>query len=97
VAPTIPAAPCGGYQLGFRVPLIFVSAYTKAGYINNERHDFGDILRFVEHNFGLQAGALAFADGRSSYQLADFYDFDAGSTYVQVSRWPKAGQLLHLR
>ena len=74
VPPTVLPSPFGGYQLGFRVPLIFVSAYTKAGYINNDRHDFGDILRFAESNFGLRPGALGFADSRSTNQLSGFYD-----------------------
>ena len=43
----------GDYQYGFRVPLLVVSAYTPRGYVNNGRHDFGSILRFVEHNFGI--------------------------------------------
>ena len=53
VRPTILGPPQGNYQLGFRVPLIVVSAYTPEGYINNNRHDFGSILRFIEHNFGI--------------------------------------------
>jgi phospholipase C len=34
-APTIEAPPQGGYQMGFRVPLIVVSAYTPQGFISN--------------------------------------------------------------
>lgn len=33
--PTFLPFPEGGYQYGFRVPMIFASAYTPAGYINN--------------------------------------------------------------
>ncbi|MBV9613625.1 MAG: hypothetical protein JO091_14215, partial [Acidobacteriaceae bacterium] len=46
--PTILSYPQGGYQYGFRVPLIVVSAYTPQHLINNARHDFGSILRFIE-------------------------------------------------
>jgi hypothetical protein len=60
--PVILAKPQGDYQYGFRVPLLVVSAYTPAGYINNVRHDFGSILRFIEFNFGITQGALNFAD-----------------------------------
>ena len=54
-----------GYTYGFRVPLLVVSAYTKAGYVSGSIapgqpgevypyiHDFGSILRFIEKNFGL--------------------------------------------
>ena len=53
------------YQLGFRVPLIVVSAYSpQAGYINNEINDFGSALRAIEDKFNLPGGegALNFAD-----------------------------------
>jgi phospholipase C len=63
----------GDFEQGFRVPLIFVSAYTRH-LINNERLDFGSILRFVEHNFGAQAGALHFADERANRGLGAFFN-----------------------
>jgi phospholipase C len=72
--PTILAQPEGDYQYGFRVPLIVVSAYTPAAYINNNRHDFGSILRFIEHNFGIQEGALNFADARAKSDLTGFFN-----------------------
>jgi len=72
--PTILAQPQGDYQYGFRVPLVFVSAYTQAGYIDNTRHDFGSILRFLERNFGIQEGALNFADSRAQNDLTGFYN-----------------------
>lgn len=74
VPPTILASPEGGYQLGFRVPLIFVSAYTRVGYINNLNHDFGSVLRFIEHNFRLGEGELGFADQRANTDLTLFYN-----------------------
>jgi phospholipase C len=63
--PTILNYPQGGYQLGFRVPLICVSAFTPAGYINNDHHDFGGILRFIEGNFAIKKGLLGFSDYRT--------------------------------
>jgi phospholipase C len=74
--PMIEADPQGGYQMGFRVPLIVVSAYTPAEFISNSREDFGSVIRFVERNFGIMEGALTFADraaratSRSSSPLA---------------------------
>jgi phospholipase C len=63
------------YQYGFRVPLIFVSAYTAQGYIDNDYiNDFGSIARFIENNFGIQEGVLTFADARSSTDLTNFVD-----------------------
>ncbi|HTZ83667.1 MAG TPA: alkaline phosphatase family protein, partial [Candidatus Acidoferrales bacterium] len=72
--PTILAEPFGDYQYGFRVPLIVVSAYTKAGYINNSHLDFGSILRFIEQNYGIEQGALNFADARTSTNLTNFFN-----------------------
>jgi phospholipase C len=71
--PTILAQPLGDYQYGFRVPLIVISAYTTAGYVDNNRMDFGSILRFVEHNYGIKEGALNFADARTTTNLTTFF------------------------
>lgn len=75
VAPQILSGVEGSYQYGFRVPLIFVSAYTPVGYVSNTPQDFGSILRFVENNFGLTVGGLGFADARASDDLSEFYSF----------------------
>jgi len=72
--PTILALPQGDYQYGFRVPLLVVSAYTPMGYINNNRHDFGSILRFIEQNFGIPEGALNFSDARAMSDLTGFFN-----------------------
>jgi phospholipase C len=74
VPPTILPQPQGDYQYGFRVPFIFISAYTPAGYIDNGRHDFGSMARFIEQNFGVAPGILGFADSRASDELAGFYN-----------------------
>jgi phospholipase C len=74
--PTLLSAPQrgqGDYQYGFRVPLVVVSAYTPKGYIDNDRHDFGSILRFIEQNFGIAEGALNFADQRATTDLKSFF------------------------
>ena len=74
VSPTFLAQPEGDYQYGFRVPLLFVSAYTPTGYINNDRHDFGSILRFMEHNFGIAGRRAQFRRRRAKNDLTGFYD-----------------------
>jgi phospholipase C len=63
----------GDFEHGFRVPLLVVSAYTPMGYIGNHRIDFGSILRFIEQNFGIQRGALDFADARATHGLNNFF------------------------
>src|SRR4029077_763074 len=49
-----------GYVYGFRVPLIVVSPFAKAGYISHVKHDFGSILNLIEGTFGLSS--LGYAD-----------------------------------
>jgi phospholipase C len=71
--PTTRLYPYGGYELGFRVPLIVVSAYTPAGFISNSQEDFGSVIRFIEWNFGIMEGALTFADSRSADDLRSFF------------------------
>jgi phospholipase C len=58
--------------LGFRVPLIVVSPYAKAGYVSHVNHEFGSILHFTENIFGLPS--LQTADARAD-DLADCFDF----------------------
>ena len=53
-----------------------VSAYTSAAYVDNNRYDFGSILRFIEQNFGIQQGALNFADARTTTNLTGFFNLN---------------------
>jgi phospholipase C len=82
--PTILASPQGGYQLGFRVPLIAVSAFTPAGYINNNRHDFGSVIRFIEQNFGIAEGALNFADQRAKNDMTAFFQLPTARPFKPI-------------
>jgi phospholipase C len=82
--PTILNSPEGGYQLGFRVPLIVVSAFTPAGNINNNRHDFGSIIRFIEQNFGIAEGALTFADHRATNDLTGFFTLTTARPFKPI-------------
>jgi phospholipase C len=77
--PLVSDLPCtssncqGDYQYGFRVPLIVVSAYTPRGYIDNDSHDFGSILRMIEAIYGIPEGTLGVADARSTTDLSNFF------------------------
>jgi hypothetical protein len=81
--PTILPGFQGDYQYGFRVPFLVVSAYTAAGLIDNTRRDFGSVLRFIEHNFGLAPGALNFADARATDDLHAFFKLGAAPRAFQ--------------
>jgi phospholipase C len=50
--------------LGFRVPVIIVSPYVKAGSIAHTQYEFGSILKFIEGRFGL--GSLGTTDKRAT-------------------------------
>jgi phospholipase C len=86
--PMIEADPEGGYQMGFRVPLLVVSAYTPAGFISNSREDFGSVIRFVERNFGIMEGALTFADSRGPGDLRRFFSLSEPPRRFQAIKAP---------
>jgi phospholipase C len=89
VAPPVPPAPQAGYQYGFRVPLVVISAYTPVGYIDNTSfYDFGSFLRFAEQNFGLTEGALNFADARSPTDLTAFFHLNHAPRVFQTISAP---------
>lgn len=88
--------PEGAYQIGFRVPLIFVSAYTPVGYIDNLNYDFGSVLRFIENNFGIGEGALGFADFRASTDFSMFYNLgNPPRPFVQIPTVKTGVDFLH--
>lgn len=86
----------GYYENGFRVPLIVVSAYTPAGYVSQQTHTFGSILRFIETAYGLpliQPGT--FVDSRAD-DLSDFFVFaQPPRTFVSVPALMKPEFFLH--
>lgn len=97
--PPVPPAPQAGYQYGFRVPLIVISAYTPPGYIDNTKfYDFGSFLRFAEQNFGIAEGALNFADARSQTDLTAFFHLNQKPRAFKTISAPKdANFFLHDR
>ncbi|MBV8117713.1 MAG: hypothetical protein JOZ01_07025, partial [Candidatus Eremiobacteraeota bacterium] len=58
--------------LGFRVPVIVISPYAKAGYISHQQHEVASTLHFIEETFGL--GNLGLADTRAD-GFDDMFDF----------------------
>jgi phospholipase C len=72
----------GDYQYGFRVPLLVVSAYTQAGYVNNSAHDFGSILKMIEGIFNL--GSLGFADARATTDLRLFFPLTTARPFTPI-------------
>ncbi|MBV8198657.1 MAG: hypothetical protein JO263_11005 [Candidatus Eremiobacteraeota bacterium] len=59
--------------LGFRLPLLVVSPYAKAGYVSHVHYEHGSVLKFVEDLFGLKR--LAASDSRANSPAQDCFDF----------------------
>jgi phospholipase C len=74
-----------GYVYGFRVPLVVVSPYAKAGYISHVTHDFGSILNFIEKTFGLSS--LGYADAFAD-DLSDCFNFNQTPIVFQTINAP---------
>lgn len=88
-----PPAIINSYEYGFRVPLILVSPYAKAGYVSHVTHDFGSILKFIETSFGLPS--LGFADA-SADDFSDCFDFNQTPiTFHSFNAPLKEGHFLH--
>ena len=74
----VPPPQLDGQGLGFRVPMLLISAYAKQtsssqpGYVSHTQYEFGSILKFIERNWGL--GTLGRTDRRAN-SLLDCFDF----------------------
>jgi phospholipase C len=60
-------------SLGFRVPMLVISAYAKKGYVAKNVYEFGSILKFVESTFGL--ASLRTTDARARNFAGDVFNF----------------------
>jgi phospholipase C len=76
----VPPPQYNSYELGFRVPLIVISAYAKTNYISTNQHEFASILKFTEETFGLPS--LGTTDTRAD-DLSDCFDFTKGPRKFQ--------------
>lgn len=59
-----------GQQLGFRVPLLEISAWTRTGFVSNQLSYFESVLRLMEWRFGL--GCVATVDCKAPLPLFGF-------------------------
>jgi phospholipase C len=64
--------------LGFRVPMIVVSAYAKSGYVSHVQYEFGSILRYAEDRFGL--ARMAASDARATSPELDCFNVSPSAT-----------------
>jgi phospholipase C len=102
--PHSPPAWGDGYTYGFRVPLLVVSAFTPNHTVDNATHDFGSILSFVEHNFGLGfigSGSSIYSN-YADYQAASrgdtlsaFFPLRVAKAFVPIKTTLKASYFIH--
>jgi phospholipase C len=59
--------------LGFRLPMLIVSAYAKKNHVSHVHYEHGSVLKFVEDTFGL--GRLTASDTRANSPAKDCFDF----------------------
>jgi phospholipase C len=59
--------------LGFRIPMLIVSAYAKQGHVSHVHYEHGSVLKFVEDIFGL--ARLSASDTRATSPASDCFDF----------------------
>ncbi len=82
-----------GYVYGFRVPLIVVSPFAKAGFISHNTHDFGSILKLIEETFGLST--IGYADVPAD-DFSDCFNFSQAPLKFQTIPAPMgADHFLH--
>jgi phospholipase C len=68
----VPGTNPDGTPQGIRVPLVIVSPYAIAGYVDNTRTTFAGILKFVEQTFGLPALSL---NDKNAYAFANAFNY----------------------
>ena len=88
VPPTRNGQPNGwgkGYTYGFRVPLLVVSAYTPAGFVENEEHDTGSLLKFIETNFSTgRIGPGFYADAYPNDTMQNYFTLQSPRRFVPI-------------
>jgi phospholipase C len=82
-----------GFTYGFRVPLLVVSAYTPAGFVDNANHDSGSLLKFIETNFA-SAGKPLGPIGPGTY--ADVYDDNSLQAFFTLTT-PRSFEPIHVK
>src|SRR6266508_3684808 len=75
----VPPPQVDRFGFGIRVPLLVISPYAKAGYVDHTLGEFSSVLRFIEDNWGLSQ--LTHRD-RDARNLSEAFDFS------QVPRKP---------
>jgi phospholipase C len=81
----VPPPSIDGNQLGFRIPFIVISPYSKENYVSSTVLNHGSTLAFIEYNWNLPAlnGFIA-----NSNVPLDFFDFNMSYSSSTIIRAP---------
>jgi phospholipase C len=74
------------YGYGLRVPGLLVSAYAKKGYVDNTELDFTSILKFIEHNWGVQSLTSRDANANNFLEAFDFNKPPRAPVFISGTR-----------
>jgi phospholipase C len=69
----VPTIHRNSYELGFRVPMLVISAYAKQGYVAHAHYEFGSVLKFIEETYGLESLGTTDVDAND---LRDCFTFN---------------------
>ena len=69
----VPPRQIDEFGLGIRVPMLVISPYARAGFVDHTEGEFSSVLRFVEDNWGLSQ--LTERDARAT-NLSEAFAFD---------------------
>jgi phospholipase C len=79
----------GPIGLGFRVPLLIVSPFTRGGFVCSERFDHTSLMRFVERRFDVEAPNLSRWRRGAVADLTGAFNF-AGKPNPKLPKLPPA-------
>jgi len=82
--PTIVGTPpiSGPIGLGFRVPMLIVSPYTRGGFVSSDLFDHTSVLRFLETRFGAEVPNLSAWRRATVGDLTSAFNFKAPNTSI---------------
>lgn len=75
----------GPVGLGYRVPMIIVSPFTKGGFVSSDRFDHTSMLRFVERRFGARVprrNPKTQTPGLSQWRLSEVGDLTSAFNFA---------------
>ncbi|HWU12510.1 MAG TPA: phospholipase C, phosphocholine-specific, partial [Caulobacter sp.] len=73
--------------LGFRVPMLIVSPWTRGGWVNSQVFDHTSVLRFLERRFGVAEPNIGPWRRAVCGDLTSAFDFDISEAQRRDTRW----------